>query len=67
LTVSLSAQDIFYTNKNEFVLTQGNINASGERRSDSKRIGLNIRYNFGIRKREQAAVPDAEGNVSQRP
>jgi hypothetical protein len=67
LTVSLSAQDIFYTNKNEFVLTQGNINATGERRADSRRFGLNLRYNFGIRKKEQAAVPDAEGNISQRP
>ncbi|HZH64933.1 MAG TPA: outer membrane beta-barrel protein [Flavisolibacter sp.] len=67
LTVSLSAQDIFYTNRNEFVLTQGNINATGERRADSRRFGLNLRYNFGIRKKEQAAVPDAEGNISQRP
>lgn len=67
LTVSLSAQDIFYTNKNEFVLTQGNINATGERRSDSKRFGLNLRYNFGIRKKEEAKVPDGEGNVGQRP
>jgi hypothetical protein len=67
LTVSLSAQDIFYTNKNEFVLTQGNINATGERRADSKRFGLNLRYNFGIRKKEENKMPDVEGNTSQRP
>ncbi len=67
LTVSLSAQDIFYTNKNEFVLTQGSINATGERRSDSKRFGLNLRYNFGIRKKEENKMPDVDAGNAQRP
>jgi hypothetical protein len=66
LTVSLNAQDIFYTNQNEFVLMQGNVNASGTRKADTKRIGLNLRYNFGIRKRERQELPDVEGS-SQRP
>lgn len=61
LTVSLNAQDIFYTNKNEFVLTQGNVNATGTRRSDTRRFGLNLRYHFGIRKREEQRLPDVEG------
>ena len=65
VTVTLSAQDIFYTNKNEFVLTQGSINATGERRTDSRRVGLNLRYNFGIRKKEEQRPPDTEGNVGQ--
>lgn len=65
LTVSLSGQDIFYTNKNEFVLTQGSINATGERKSDSKRFGVNLRYSFGIRKKEEAKVPDVENGTSQ--
>lgn len=60
LTVSLNAQDLFYTNKNEFVLQQGNVNASGTRKSDTKRIGLNLRYNFGIRKKEEQKLPDVE-------
>jgi hypothetical protein len=67
LTVSLSAQDIFYTNRNEFVLTQGTINATGERVSDSKRFGLNLRYNFGIRKKEENKMPDVDTGSSQRP
>ena len=65
VTVTLSAQDIFYTNKNEFVLTQGSINATGERRTDTRRVGLNLRYNFGIRKKEEQRPPEAEGNVGQ--
>ena len=67
LTVSVSAQDIFYTNKNEFVLTQGGINATGERKSDSKRFGLNLRYNFGIRKKEENKMPDVDAGNAQRP
>lgn len=61
LTVSVNAQDIFYTNKNEFVLTQGNVAANGTRRSDTRRFGLNLRYNFGIRKKEEQKLPDVEG------
>jgi hypothetical protein len=53
LTATLSAQDIFYTNKNEFTLAQGTVNASGFRESDTRRFGLNLRYNFGLRKREE--------------
>lgn len=66
LTVSLSAQDIFYTNKNEFVLTQGSVNAFGERRADTRRFGMNLRYNFGLRKKEESKMPDVEG-ASSRP
>lgn len=53
LTLTLSAQDIFFTNNNEFVLRQGTVNASGYRESDTRRFGLNLRYNFGFRKREE--------------
>jgi hypothetical protein len=52
LTVTLSANDIFFTNKNEFTIKQGTVNASGFREGDTRRVGLNIRYNFGFRKRE---------------
>jgi len=53
LVVTLSANDIFYTNRNEFTLNQGPISASGERRSDTRRIGLNVRYSFGLKKKEE--------------
>jgi hypothetical protein len=53
LTLTASVNDIFFTNRNEFALKQGSINAYGVRQSDTRRFGLNLRYNFGIRKREE--------------
>jgi iron complex outermembrane recepter protein len=67
VTMNLSVQDILYTNKTEFVLTQGTVNATGLRRSDTRRFGLNLRYNFGFRKREEQKIPDVENGNVQRP
>jgi hypothetical protein len=53
LTVTLSANDIFRTLKYNFTINQGSVDASGFRISDSRRFGINLRYNFGIRKREE--------------
>ena len=53
LTVTISMNDIFYTNQNDFTINQGSVNAYGNRRSDTRRVGINIRYNFGIRKKEE--------------
>jgi hypothetical protein len=53
LIVTLSANDIFKTNKNDFILQQGSVNANGFREADTRRFGLNLRYNFGFRKREE--------------
>ncbi len=53
LVITLSGSDLFYTNKNDFTLNQGSISASGFRKSDTRRFGINARYNFGIRKKEQ--------------
>jgi len=53
LIVTLSANDLFFTNRNQFTINQGNITASGDRRFDSRRIGLNVRYSFGLKKREE--------------
>ena len=52
LIVSASLSDVFLTNRNDFTLQQGSISASGFRRSDTRRFGLNLRYNFGFRKKE---------------
>jgi hypothetical protein len=52
LVVTLSANDIFYTNRNDFTINQGSVKAEGFRRSDTRRFGLNLRYNFGFRKKE---------------
>ena len=53
LTVTISMNDIFYSNKNNFSLSQGSVKANGYRLADTRRFGLNIRYNFGIRKKEE--------------
>ncbi|GAA4731513.1 outer membrane beta-barrel protein [Flavisolibacter ginsenosidimutans] len=67
LTLNLSLQDLFYTNKNDFVLRQGSVSVSGSRKTDSQRVGLFLRYNFGIRKKEEQKLPDAESVSPQRP
>jgi iron complex outermembrane recepter protein len=54
LIVTMSAIDIFKTNKNEFEINQGSIHATGLRQGDTQRFGLNLRYNFGIRKKEES-------------
>jgi len=38
--------------KNNFVLNQGTQNAIGYRESDTRRLGLSLRYNFGIKPKE---------------
>lgn len=53
LTITLSIRDLFFTNNNNFILNQGSVKAFGYRESDSRRFGVNIRYNFGIRKKEE--------------
>jgi hypothetical protein len=53
LIVTLSVNDIFYSNKNNFTINQGSVSASGFRKSDTRRFGINIRYNFGIKKKEK--------------
>jgi iron complex outermembrane receptor protein len=53
LTVTLSMNDIFFTNKNTFTLRQGSIYAVGLRENDTRRFGINIRYNFGVKPKEQ--------------
>jgi iron complex outermembrane recepter protein len=53
LVVTLSLNDIFFSNKINFSLNQGTVNASGLRYNDTRRFGLNLRYNFGIKKKEE--------------
>jgi iron complex outermembrane receptor protein len=53
LTVTLSVNDIFFTNNNKFTIDQASVKASGYREQDSRRFGLNLRYNFGFHKREE--------------
>ncbi|MDF7817505.1 outer membrane beta-barrel protein [Runella sp. MFBS21] len=53
LTVALSANDVFFTSNNQFNIQQGSITAYGKRQSDTRRFGINVLYNFGIRKKEE--------------
>jgi iron complex outermembrane recepter protein len=53
LTVTLSLNDLFFTNNNTFTIQQGTVSASGFRQADTKRFVINLRYNFGIRKKEE--------------
>jgi iron complex outermembrane receptor protein len=52
LIISASINDIFLTNRNDFTIQQGSLSASGFRNADTRRVGLNLRYNFGLRKKE---------------
>ena len=53
LIISASFNDIFLTNNNDFTINQGSIQATGFRKGDTRRFGINIRYNFGFRKKEE--------------
>lgn len=52
LAVTVSVNDVFQTNRNEFTLKQGSVSATGFRQGDTRRLGVNIRYNFGFHKKE---------------
>nr|WP_293837710.1 outer membrane beta-barrel protein [uncultured Arsenicibacter sp.] len=53
LLVTLTANDLLFTNYYRFTLQQGTVAATGLRRNDTRRFGLTVRYNFGIRKKEE--------------
>jgi len=50
--ITMNVTDIFFTNNNQFTINQGSVNASGFRKGDTRRFGFNVRYNFGLRKKE---------------
>lgn len=50
LNVTLSVSDLFFTSPNTFMLQQGSVVAQGMRLGDSRRVGLSLRYNFGLKK-----------------
>ncbi|WP_307143898.1 outer membrane beta-barrel protein [Siphonobacter sp. SORGH_AS_1065] len=56
LLITLSLSDMFYTNRNTFVLNQGNILAEGSRRGDTRRVGFSVRYNLGLKKQREESV-----------
>ena len=60
LNISASINDIFLTNNNDFTINQGSINATGFRKGDTRRFGLNLRYNFGFRKKDDTNLFNLE-------
>jgi iron complex outermembrane recepter protein len=53
LQITLNARDVLRTMTTHFELNQGTQPMNGYRYMDNQRIGINIRYNFGIRKRDE--------------
>ncbi len=51
--IILSVNDLLRTNHVGFSLNQGDVSATGERINDTRRIGLTLRYNFGIKPKEE--------------
>jgi len=60
LKVTASITDIFLSNNNTFTIDQGDIHATGLRKGDTRRVGLNVNYNFGIRKKEEHSFLNEE-------
>jgi hypothetical protein len=53
LTLTLNGRDILKTMITKFSLDQGSIFTTGDRYSDNQRFGFNIRYNFGVKKKDE--------------
>ncbi len=53
LTVTVNMRDVLRTNVNRFTFNQGGIYSYGDRYTDNQRIGINIRYNFGVKTKEE--------------
>ncbi|MGQ9846698.1 MAG: outer membrane beta-barrel protein [Bacteroidales bacterium] len=53
LSITINMRDAFRTNVNKFIFNLGGIYTYGDRYTDNQRIGINIRYNFGIKTKEE--------------
>ena len=53
LSIIFSGNDILLTNTPDFHIQQGRVVGNGHRIQDSRRIGVTLRYNFGIRPKEE--------------
>jgi hypothetical protein len=69
----LRMNDIFYNFKTNFKLQQGDIDVAGLRLTDSRRISLTVRYNFGVKmpndrkKGEDGSIFDMVNPSKQKP
>ncbi|HOY32421.1 MAG TPA: outer membrane beta-barrel family protein [Bacteroidales bacterium] len=53
LNISVNARDLLRTMKTRFELDQGSFHTYGDRYTDNQRFGINVRYNFGMKKKEE--------------
>ncbi len=61
LNITINARDVLGTMSTRFNLNQGSMAMTGMRETDSQRVGVNIRYTFGIRKKaERPRMPEME-------
>ncbi|MBK8877296.1 MAG: TonB-dependent receptor [Haliscomenobacter sp.] len=57
LQITLNATDVLRTMATRFTLNQGGVFTIGDRYSDNQRFGVNLRYQFGLRKKEESRDP----------
>lgn len=53
MNIILSVNDLLRTNHVSFRLKQADVDASGSRVNDTRKLGITIRYNFGIKPKEE--------------
>jgi len=53
LSITINARDVLRTMVTQFALNQGSMQLQGDRYTDNRRFGINIRYNFGIGSRPE--------------
>jgi outer membrane receptor protein involved in Fe transport len=61
LNLSFFVRDVFRTMNTPFLLRQGDILFEGSRYADNQRVGMNLRYNFGMKPKEERR----KGNLFQ--
>jgi hypothetical protein len=57
ITVALTGNDLLRTNRQSFVVNQPGIYATGARYEDTRRVGITLRYNFGMAKPKEVQNP----------
>ncbi len=67
MNVVVSVNDIFRTNRNEFTINVPGFTGSGMRYGDTRRVGVTLKYNFGIKPKKEESkenyeTPAQEGN-----
>ncbi len=53
MNIVFSGNDILRTNRNEFKINQPNLIATGQRYGDTRKFGIALKYNFGIKPKEE--------------